>query len=89
MNRDLERLVGLLGRVGEKMPPWDEAVGERDATVDRFSDALVQLDPGAFGALHAAIGRRRLPVLCRYSVRAAARAASSPPPCAPSELATT
>jgi hypothetical protein len=76
VNREINRLAVTLDSIDGPWPAWDEPVGDRDIAVDQVTARALALGSGGLHALGAAVSRRRLPVLYRFSVRAAARALS-------------
>ncbi len=81
MNRQVQRLVAVFDGVRGDEPKRDGPVGDTDRALDRFIALARELGPrGGFAALGAALPRRRLPSLYRYSVRAASRAAEAHDP---------
>ena len=81
MNRQIQRLVAVFDGIRGGEPARDGPVGDVDRAMDRFIALARDLGSGGgLGSLGAALPRRRLPSLYRYSVRVASRAAAASDP---------
>lgn len=80
MNREIERLARALDGIGDQSPGWDAPAGVRDVMAEEIFSEMLGLGAGGLRAVGAAVRRRRLPVICRFSVRVASRATSAAAP---------